>query len=146
MKIIDVNVLLYIVNPDAEQHLAVRKWWEAVAASGQPLGFSWLVIIGFIRISTNRRAFYDPLTVQEALAYMDEWLALPNARIVQEANDHWQVVRDLLATVGTAGNLTSDAHLAALAMSHHAAVASCDADFLRFRQIRWENPLAALPT
>ncbi len=142
MKIIDVNILVYAVNPDAAEHAKVRAWWEAAVNSGEPLGFVWLVIVGFLRLATHPRVFAHPLTVAQALAQMQEWLDLPSARVVLEPDDHWQTLHDLIATVGTAGNLTTDAHLAALAISQRATLASCDADYLRFRQLRWENPLA----
>ena len=53
----------------------------------------------------------------------------------------WDVMRSLLEESGTAGNLTTDAHLAALAISHGAILISCDSDFMRFKSLRWENPL-----
>ena len=51
------------------------------------------------------------------------------------------LARELLDAVGTAGNLTSDAHLAALAIEHGALLCSCDADFSRFPGLRWVDPL-----
>jgi predicted nucleic acid-binding protein len=45
--------------------------------------------------------------------------------------------------VGTAGNLTTDVQLAALALELDADVYSNDSDFGRFQGIRWVNPLAA---
>lgn len=143
MKIVDVNLLLYIINQGSPQHAAVHRWWQEQLAAGVPIGFAWTVILGFVRISTNRRAFSGALSPKDALDFVQEWLALPGARIVQETDEHWRIVRELLETIGTAGNLTTDAHLAALAIAHRATLASCDADFLRFRQVRWENPLAA---
>jgi toxin-antitoxin system PIN domain toxin len=145
MKIIDVNILLYAVNPHAPEHGRIRLWWEAAIDSGEPLGFAWIVIVGFLRLATHPRVFPHPLTVSEALGQIQEWLDLPAAAIVQEPEDYWPILSDLVTTVGTAGNLTTDAHLAALAIAHRATLASCDADFLRFRQVRWENPLAASP-
>lgn len=47
----------------------------------------------------------------------------------------------LLSHLGTAGNLTTDAHLAALAIEYQAEVVSTDADFARFPGLRWFNPL-----
>jgi predicted nucleic acid-binding protein len=47
----------------------------------------------------------------------------------------------LFSEAGTAGNLATDAHLAALAISHAAILMSCDSDFGRFKGLRWENPL-----
>jgi predicted nucleic acid-binding protein len=76
-----------------------------------------------------------------ALELVETWLAHPNIRIVAEADNHWEILRTLLTEAGTAGNLSSDAHLAALAISRGAVLVSCDSDFSRFRQLRWENPL-----
>jgi predicted nucleic acid-binding protein len=47
----------------------------------------------------------------------------------------------LLERLGTAGNLTADAHLAALAIEYQAELHSTDADFSRFSGLRWRNPL-----
>jgi predicted nucleic acid-binding protein len=51
-------------------------------------------------------------------------------------------MRDLISPLGTGGNLTSDAHLAALAIEHGAELCSTDNDFARFNRLRWRNPLA----
>ncbi len=68
---------------------------------------------------------------------MDKWLELPSARLVPEPEDHWPRLRQLLADTGQGGNLVMDAHLAALAMSHRAAVASFDRDFSKFSGLQW---------
>jgi predicted nucleic acid-binding protein len=52
-------------------------------------------------------------------------------------------MRTLLEAVGTAGNLTSDAHLAAMAIEQGATLCSTDGDFARFPGIRYANPLAS---
>jgi hypothetical protein len=54
---------------------------------------------------------------------------------------HASILFELLRRLGTAGNLTSDAHLAALAIEHQAEVCSTDADFARFPGLRWSNPV-----
>jgi len=56
--------------------------------------------------------------------------------------DHWRLLRSLLDAAGTAGNLTSDAHLAALALEHDCTIYSADYDFLRFPGVKHVNPLA----
>jgi predicted nucleic acid-binding protein len=40
-----------------------------------------------------------------------------------------------------AGNLTADFDLAALAIDYQAEIATTDADFARFRGLRWFNPV-----
>jgi toxin-antitoxin system PIN domain toxin len=143
VKIVDTNILLYAIDPAAVAHEAVAKWWAAATNADEQLGFAWVSVLGFVRIATNPRVFARPLTVRQALDQAGVWLDMPIARIVQEPRDHWKLVEQLIATIGTAGNLTTDAHLAALAISHGATLVSCDTDFLKFRQLRFENPLTA---
>ena len=141
MKIVDVNILLYAVNPDAPLHDRIVEWWEEQLNGDESIGLAWTVAVGFLRISTHPRIFPSPLTHQEAIGHIDTWLALDIVSPVTENRDHWRTLSALLADVGVAGNLASDAHLAALALTHGATLASCDADFSRFRSLRWENPL-----
>ena len=49
--------------------------------------------------------------------------------------------RRALEPLGVAGNLVTDAHLAALAIEHGAILESSDHDFGRFAGLRWEDPL-----
>ena len=142
MRIIDLNVLLYAVNADAAHHAAVRAWWEGILGADEPVGLPWVVLLGFLRIATNPNVFPHPLSLQAAADKIDTWLALDNVGVARENDAQWEVMRGLLAASGTAGNLTTDAHLAALAISHDATLASCDADFGRFKGLRWENPLS----
>ena len=60
--------------------------------------------------------------------------------IVQATPRHLDVLAGLLMGVGSAANLTSDAHLAALAIEHDATVVTFDSDFARFQGVRWAEP------
>jgi len=140
MRLVDLNVLLYAVNRDSPQHEAVRSWWEAALSGDEPVGLSWLVLLGFLRLATSAHVFPRPLTPDQAVERVEAWLAHPNVRVVHEREQHWPILRELLAQTGTAGNLTTDAHLAALAISHGATLVSCDADFGRFPHLRWQTP------
>jgi len=142
MRIIDLNVLLYAVNSDAAQHDRVRGWWEQAVNDEDTIGLAWVVLLGFLRLATNPRVFPRPLAPGAAATKLDTWLSLDNVRVVHEKDDHWETLKPLLGRAGTAGNLATDAHLAALALTHDAVVVSCDTDFARFKGLRWENPLA----
>ena len=83
-----------------------------------------------------------PPSPGEALDYVDRWLAQPITTVIEPTARHAAVLRDLLGPVGAAGNLVSDAHLAALAIEHGAELCSADRDFGRFPGLRWMNPLA----
>ncbi len=56
--------------------------------------------------------------------------------------NHWPLFRGLMLASGTAGNLISDAHLAAMAIERGATVCSTDHDFNRFHGLLHVNPLA----
>jgi hypothetical protein len=141
VRIVDLNILLYSVNADAVQHRPVRERWEGAVNDEDTIGLPWIVMLGFLRLSTNPRLFPRPLAPEAACAKIDTWLSLDNIRVVREKDDHWEMLKPLLHESGIAGNLATDAHLAALALSLDAVLVSCDTDFARFRGLRWENPL-----
>jgi toxin-antitoxin system PIN domain toxin len=142
MKIVDINLLIYAINRDTPHHRAAKEWLEKAMSGSEPVGFAWIVILGFLRIVTSARIMPNPLPPETALELMEEWLAHPNARIVLPTQRHWTILKELLLPLGTAANLTSDAHLAALAIEHGAYLYSTDNDFSRFSKLRWASPLA----
>ena len=105
------------------------------------MAIPWVVALAFLRLTTNRRFFPHPLTPASACGYLDEWLALPNVSLISPGPGHWSILRNLLAQSGTAGNLTTDAHIAALALESRATFYSADNDFKRFPGLRHINPL-----
>lgn len=140
MKIVDLDLLLYAVNENAVHHPAALRWWEEAVNGQEPVGLPWIVLLGFLRLSVNPAVFPHPLDADTALRKVDTWLALEVVRPLGEKDGHWEILRSLLADSGTAGNLTADAHLAALAISHGAVLVSFDNDFARFKGLRWESP------
>ena len=141
MTIPDANLLLYSVNYEAPLHRGAKSWLESVLAGPDTFGFAWISLIAFVRVSTNA-IFPQPLAVTRALDQIDRWLEQPNAVILHPGPRHSRILRELLSPLGTGGNLTSDAHLAALAIEHNAELCSADSDFGRFAGLRWRNPLA----
>lgn len=141
MKIVDLNILLYAINTSFEQHENILKWWVDSLNGDEQIGLTWIVLSGFIRLSTNPRIFPMPLSTDGALTKVNEWIKHPNTVIAQESADHFQILCELLKNVGSAGNLTTDAHLASIAIGNGASMVSCDNDFSRFESLRWTNPL-----
>lgn len=141
MILIDANILIYAVNADAPQHHKAKSWLEATLSGTDTVGLSWTVLLAFLRLTTRPGVFEKALPVQTAFAMVDAWLAQPAVVTVEPTAKHLRTLRDLLSPLGTGGNLTSDAHLAALAIEHGAELCSCDSDFARFPGFRWRNPL-----
>jgi hypothetical protein len=121
--------LLYAVNSDAPYHERVREWWEAAVNDEDLVGLARVVLLGFLRLATSSRVFPRHLKAGAAATTFHTWFAQDNIRVVREKDDHWATLTSLLHRSGTAGNLTIDAHLAALAITHDAVLASCDTDF-----------------
>ena len=143
MKLVDANLLLYAVDEASPHHATAKAWLEDRLGSSETFAFAWSVLIAFVRLSTNPRVFEAPLTLGEALALVDSWLEQPAVTVVHPTARHTALLRELLAPLGTAANLVSDAHLAALSIEHGAELCSADVDFGRFPRVRWLNPLAA---
>ena len=140
MKIIDLNVLIYSVNEDLSHHNKAKSWLETQLNGFESIGIPWVVILGFIRIMTNGKIYPNPLSELQATELVDAWLIHPLVRIPQPEPGHWNLVRELILETGAAGNLTSDIHLAAIAIGQSAKLYTLDADFSRFRGLRWEKP------
>jgi uncharacterized protein len=143
VKLPDVNLLVYAADETAALHEPARAWVEATLSGTETVALAWPVLVGFIRLITNPRIFQRPWDAHTALDVVDGWLAQPAATAVHPTDRHTSVLRDLLGPLGTAGNLTSDAHLAALAIEHGATLCSRDNDFARFSGLRWVDPLRA---
>jgi toxin-antitoxin system PIN domain toxin len=137
----DVNLLLHAYNADSRVHQQARAWLEASLNGTRPVGFAWVAMLGFIRVSTHRQALANPLDPETACSHVRSWLSRSCALVLDPGDRHADILFGLLASLGTAGNLTTDAHLAALAIEHQAELHSTDADFARFSGLRWRNPL-----
>jgi uncharacterized protein len=142
VRLVDANLLLYAVDETSPHHAVAKPWLEQQLSGAETFAFAWAVLLAFVRLATNPRVFAAPLTVEEALDLADSWLEQPSATVVHPTDRHSRLLRELLAPLGTAGNLTSDAHLAALSIEHGAELCSGDSDFARFPRVRWFNPLA----
>ncbi|MEK7407774.1 MAG: type II toxin-antitoxin system VapC family toxin [Acidobacteriota bacterium] len=141
MILVDANLLLYAYLSMSEHHAAARAWVEKTFSGPRPVRLAWITILAFLRISTNPSLRGRPLRMEEAAEAVREWLSQPAVEILSPGDRHWEILRDLLNTAQVRGPLTSDAHLAALAIEHGATLCTCDRDFTRFAGLRAVNPL-----
>ncbi len=135
----DVNVLVYAGQAQSPHHARARARVEAAFGSGEPVGLTWVALIGFLRLSTNFRVFPVPMPVDTGLRIVDGWLSHPAAAVLHPGPRHAALLSALLIGAGTAANLTTDAHLAAIAIEHGATLSSFDRDFTRFAGLRFEH-------
>jgi uncharacterized protein len=141
MILVDANLLIYAYNPAAEQHAAAKRWLETVIAGRTPVRLAWVTVLAFVRIMTHPQVFRRPFSIQEAVEAVDSWLAQPSVAMIGPSDDHWSVLRQLLLNGQASGPLSTDAHLAALAVEHGATLFTTDRDFARFPGLAFVNPL-----
>lgn len=142
MILLDANLLIYAVDADSPQHGRARRWLEHTLSSDTAVGLPWIVILAFVRITTRPGVLRQQLSAEQAIAFVDQWLEQPYVEMVGPGPAHWPLLKQLLREAGAAGNLTTDAHLAALAIEGGCELASTDHDFRRFAGVRLIDPLA----
>jgi toxin-antitoxin system PIN domain toxin len=141
--LIDANILLYAYDANSSRHAAARKWLQETFSKGEPVRLPWVVILAFLRLTTQPAILTRPLTLDEAISNVQEWLDRPNVGIAVPTARHWEILRTLLPAGQAKGRLVTDAHLAALAIEHGAVLYTNDRDFTRFPGLKWSNPLDA---
>lgn len=137
----DINLLLYATFDSFPRHFDAKTWWDGLLSSSQGVRLGHVVVLGFIRMSTNRSMFSPPLTMQQAIQVVDGWLQQPNVEMIGPSDRHWNNLKTMLVSANAGSNLTTDAHLAALAADYGLVIYSNDTDFGRFANVQWRNPL-----
>jgi toxin-antitoxin system PIN domain toxin len=143
MLLPDVNVLIYAHRKDAQDHGDYAAWLRRLVEGPEPFAMSELVLVGFLRIVTDARAFRVPTPPEVALAFVDEILARSGCRLVRPERRHFDIFRALYRATGATGARVADLQHAAVAIEHGCEWLTCDADFARIPDLRWRHPLAA---
>lgn len=141
MIVPDSNLLIYAHDSGSPFHAASRRWWEGLLNGTEIVGLCPPVALGFVRLITHHRLFERPLPVADATARVRGWLEIPVVRALETTGVDLDASLRLLEAAGTGGNLTTDAHIAAIALRHGGVVHSADNDFARFPGLSWKNPL-----
>ena len=131
MLIPDVNVLVNAYRPDGVHHTLCRNWLQTALPGAEPLGLLDIVLVGFLRIATNRRAFKTPATIDEALEFANALYTHVNCKRMSSSEAWWTHLTRLCAELNASGNLLTDLHIAAIAINQNATVVTLDKDFER---------------
>ena len=140
MVLLDVNVLVGAMREDAPSHDRMKAYVEGLRRAPEPFGLSEYVLASTVRVLTHPRIFLPPTPLKRALAFVSALRESRNALMVSPGPRHWEIFTELLGSSGATGNLVPDAWLAALAIEHGCEWISDDADFARFRNLRWRRP------
>jgi uncharacterized protein len=141
VKIADVQILFYAIDPTSERHAPAARWLEDAINDPEPLGLAWLTIHQFFRLGTNP-VFPGCMTDREAVEWVKEWIDA-GVEMIDDADVRWDLVLELVhGSRRSLRNAIDDAHLAAVAISRGATLASFDRDFEPFvsHGLRLERP------
>jgi toxin-antitoxin system PIN domain toxin len=139
--LLDANLLVYAYTPESPRRQAAGTWLEEILEGPGKVGLPWPTLLAFARLMGNPNVVSKPIPVNQAWAQVETWIALPKTWIPLPTDRHHTIIGRLLSEESRP-DLATDAHLAALAIEHGLTVCSTDGDFARFRDVRWENPLA----
>ena len=62
----DVNLLIYATFENTVQHRVAREWVKAQFNNSIRVGLPWSRLLGYLRISTNPRAFAGAIKMRDA--------------------------------------------------------------------------------
>jgi toxin-antitoxin system PIN domain toxin len=141
MIVLDANILLYSYDVGSSQNQAARSYLEAIFSASDPVGIPLQSVSAFLRISTQRGVLRAPYSIQEAVGFVREWLALPQVRLLVAGERHWPILERMLLEGHAAGRLVTDAEIAALTIEYGGELQTNDRGFARFPGLRWKNPL-----
>jgi uncharacterized protein len=139
--LIDANILLYAYIASSPHHEAAVRWLTSAMERREEIGLPWISILAFIRIITGP-ALSNAATLEAAIASIDDLLAESNVILIHPSVSHWQLLQRTLRAGQANRELVNDAHLAALAIEHNAALCTNDRDFARFPGLKIVNPIA----
>lgn len=101
------------------------------------------MLSGVVRIVTHPRIYAEPTPVEDALDYVESLRSHQNSVVIAPGPRHFDLFRQLCASVAATGNLVPDAYFAALAIESGSDWITDDRDFARFPGLRWRHPLDA---
>jgi hypothetical protein len=141
MIVLDANILLYAYDAASAQHSAARSFVEKTFSASDPVGIPIQSISAFLRIMTQQSLRTARFSLQEAVEIVEEWLSLPQVRLLVPGERHWPMFQRMLLEGHASGRLVTDAQIAAITVEFGGVLQTNDRDFARFPGLRWNNPL-----
>jgi hypothetical protein len=136
----DVDVFVYAARSDVGRHEEFREWLESTLSGTESVGVSESVLASVIRITTNRRIFRRPSTLDEILEFTGAVLDAPAAVALRPGPRHWELFTTLCRAGGAKGDLVPDAFLSALAIESGATLVTADRGMRRWPGVRVRHP------
>lgn len=143
MFVVDTNLLLYALNPDAPEHERALRALEEWRSGERPWFLTWAIVYEFLRVSTHPSVFTEPLDLPTAREWIDAVVAAPACGILTETDRHGEVLLEVAqAHPRVRGNLIHDLHIVVLMKEHGISeIRTADRDFHQFPFLRVVDPL-----
>ncbi|HEY5998765.1 MAG TPA: TA system VapC family ribonuclease toxin [bacterium] len=141
MVAVDTNVLVFAEIAGSPKHARAREVLTSLAEGVTPWALPWPCVYEFLRVVTHPRVFSPPVPLARALEDVGHILASPSLVLLRETERHPEIMRQVIAESGAAGNLLHDAHIAALCREHGVGeIITGDRDFSRFSGLSVTDP------
>jgi hypothetical protein len=138
---VDANVLLYASDESSAHHPRARAFLAELAGGDELVYLFWPTVMAYLRIATHPAIFELPLRPQEAVANVEQLLALDHVQTVGEHDRFWTAYRRIAEEADARGNLVPDAHLVALMIENGVrTIWTRDRDYRRFVGIDVRDP------
>lgn len=143
MIAVDTNILVYAHRIDSPFHGAARRVLARLVESGRTWGVPWPCVHEFWAVVTHPRVYVPPTEPDVAVQALDDLMVMPGVSLLGETQEHWAVLRTLLARGGVTGARVHDARIAAICLAHGVQeLWTADRDFGWFPELSTRNPLA----
>lgn len=143
MFVVDTNILLHAVRRESTHHetaiTLIKKWQREATPWHSTLG----IFYEFLRVSTHRAVFRNPLKADQAISFLNAFLTSPNFTLLEHHKEHFSLTKKLIdENPHLSGNIWHDVHTIILMQEHGIQeIITADSDFHRFTGIKVTNPL-----
>ena len=111
---LDCNILVQLALADHPAHTATVAVVQTETQRGEPLVFPSLVVTEFLHVVTDARRFDPPLTMIEALDWMEELLANPAFKLLEPTPESLRQTFRWMRQFNLGRKRILDTHLAAV--------------------------------
>lgn len=133
MIAIDTNVLVYAHREEMPLHALALERLRSLVEGSTPWALPTFCIGEFVRVVTHPRIFHPPTDLETALAFLEQVLGSPSARMVVPGPTFPALFAEACRAGAVQGNLAFDAQLVAVCREHGVAeILTEDRDFARF--------------
>jgi toxin-antitoxin system PIN domain toxin len=138
---IDANILIFAVDNASSFQAEAIRLLHLIYGEGEELFLCWEVLYGFRRIATGNRILKEPLSTQDADAFIDNLISHPSVSILSPSRESWLIFQRYSQEMKLTGNLVTDAVIASqLEANGVKKLYSNDRDFRKFSYLKVIDP------